>query len=299
MTLADDLRRGVRGKVSQRAPLHKRTAIRIGGPAEVLFQPASPADLVAGLQIAAQAGVSYRTLGGGSNTLVGDGGVRGLVIHLGREFASEEDSGPDDLLLGAALPGLRAVQAARRRGRTGPEFLAGIPGTLGGQVAMNAGTRQGEIGSLLRAVEVARPEGLAWIAAEALELGYRTCKLPSGSVVTRVRLALLRGDPAEADRRMEEDLSYRRSTQPLNQPNLGSTFRNPPQDKAGRLLEACGLKGAREGEVAFSERHANFLVNFGGGRSSDALKLIDRARQRVQQAFGIELRLEIALLGEF
>jgi UDP-N-acetylmuramate dehydrogenase len=299
VSFADDLRRIVQGKVLEGAPLHQRTAIRLGGPAETLFQPASAIDLVAGLHAAKESGVPYRTLGGGSNTLIGDQGVRGLVIHLGREFATEEDAGPDELQLGAALPGIRALQAARRRGRTGPEFLAGIPGTLGGQVAMNAGTREGEIGRLLRAVEVARPEGVTWIDAEALELGYRTCKLPQGSVVTRLRLALLEGDLAEADRRMEADLNYRRDTQPLHQPNLGSTFRNPPGDKAGRLIEAVGLKGDRQGDVGFSERHANFLVNFGGGRSSDALALIERARHRVQEKFGIELCLEIALLGEF
>jgi len=299
MSFPDTLRRIVQGKVLEAAPLHQRTAIRLGGPAEILFQPASATDLVAGLRAAQESGIPYRTLGGGSNTLIGDKGVRGLVIHLGREFGTEEDGGPDELLLGASLPGIRALQAARRRGRTGPEFLAGIPGTLGGQVAMNAGTREGEIGSLLRAVEVARPEGVAWIDAEALELAYRTCKLPPGSVVTRVRLALRDGDLAEADRRMEADLSYRRDTQPLNQPNLGSTFRNPSGDKAGRLIEACGLKGARQGDVGFSERHANFLVNFGGGLSRDARALIDRARQRVQEEFGIELTLEIALLGDF
>jgi UDP-N-acetylmuramate dehydrogenase len=299
VSLADDLRRVVQGKVLEGAPLHQRTAIRLGGPAEILFQPASAIDLVAAIKVARQAGVPYRTLGGGSNTLVGDKGVRGLIIHLGREFATEEDAGPNEVLLGAALPGIRALQAARRRGRTGPEFLAGIPGTLGGHAAMNAGTREGEIGSLLLALEVARPEGLAWIDSEALELGYRSCKLPPGSVVTRLRLKLLEGDLAEADRRMEADLRYRRDTQPLNQPNLGSTFRNPPGDKAGRLLEAVGLKGERQGDVGFSERHANFLVNFGAGKSSDALALIDRARLRVQESFGIELRLEIALLGEF
>ena len=238
-------------------------------------------------------------LGGGANTLVGDRGVREVVIQLGAGFTDEAWPAPNEVALGAAVPGMRALRAARKRGLTGPEFLVGIPGTLGGQVTMNAGTRHGQVSDLLVSAELATADGIGWLPASQLALAYRESHLPPGAVVTRARLALKPGDVTAGDASVQADLDYRRGTQPWSQPNLGSTFRNPPNDKAGRLLEAAGLKGHRIGNVAFSEQHANFLVNVGGGKAAEALALIELGKQRVAEAFGIQLQLEVVLLGEF
>lgn len=299
MTLARTLRAAVRGEVLEEAPLEGLTSIRLGGPAKLLFRPAGTDDLIAGLRALREEGQPHRVLGGGANTLVGDLGVREVVIQLGAGFASEDWPAEREVALGAAVPGMRALRAARKRGLVGPEFLVGIPGTLGGQIAMNAGTKSGQLSDILVAAEIASADGAGWVDAKDLGLAYRESHLPPGGVVTRARLRLSPGDVAAGDAAVKADLDYRRGSQPWDKPNLGSTFKNPPGDKAGRLLEAAGLKGHRIGGVAFSDRHANFLVNLGDGRPKDARALIELARQRVREAAGIELQLEVVLIGEF
>jgi UDP-N-acetylmuramate dehydrogenase len=255
--------------------------------------------LVEGLRLFRDEGLEPVVLGGGAKTLVSDAGLPGPVIHLTPGFSGVEWISQDEALLGAGLTGIKALQAARSRGLTGPEFLVGIPGTLGGQVAMNAGTKNGEMKDLLRAVEVATAEGLRRVAAADLHFSYRHCELPKGAVVTRLLMRFGHGDPAQGDVQLKADMAYRRRTQPWAKPNLGSTFKNPPGDFAGRLIEASGLKGASEGGVAFSDLHANFLVNLGGGRAQDALRLVRRAQAAVRRSAGIDLALEIVLRGAF
>jgi UDP-N-acetylmuramate dehydrogenase len=297
--LAEKLSRLVRGRVSLDEPLSPRTTIRLGGTAALWFEPRDAQDLVEALRLFRDERVEPSVLGGGANTLISDAGLAGPVIHLTPGFFGVEWLSADEALLGAGLTGIKALQAARGRGLTGPEFLVGIPGTLGGQVAMNAGTKSGEMAELLRAVEVATPDGLRFVPAEDLRLSYRHCELPAGAVVTRLRLRFRHGDPIQGDAQLRTDMSYRRRTQPWAKPNLGSTFKNPPGDHAGRLIEACGLKGASEGGVAFSDLHANFLVNLGGGRARDALRLIRRAQAAVRRMTGVDLVLEVVLAGTF
>jgi UDP-N-acetylmuramate dehydrogenase len=202
-------------------------------------------------------------------------------------------------VLAAGAPTSRLVQRAAELGLTGCEFISGIPGTLGGAVAMNAGTRIGEMKDVVERVEVAAPQGLRWLEAAELGFAYRTCRLPPGSVVTRVGFRLRRGDVAASRAAMEADREYRRRTQPLSQPTWGSTFRNPPGDHAGRLVEAVGLKGHRVGNAMWSDVHANFVVNLGGATARDCLALVRLARDRVRERFGVVLELEVRLLGEF
>lgn len=299
MSLAQALRLAVRGEVREHEPLDGLVTIRMGGQADLVFRPADAEDLVAGLRVLRSEGAGHRTLGGGANTLVGDLGVREVVVQLGPGFTDEAWPAPSEVTLGAAVPGMRALRAARKRGLVGPEFLVGIPGTLGGQVAMNAGTQHGQVSDLLISAELASADGVGWLPASQLALAYRESHLPPGAVVTRARLALRPGDVAAGDASVQADLDYRRNSQPWTQPNLGSTFKNPPGDKAGRLLEAAGLKGFRIGDVAFSDRHANFLVNLGGGKARDALALIELAQARVSEGSGIKLQLEVILLGDF
>jgi UDP-N-acetylmuramate dehydrogenase len=164
---------------------------------------------------------------------------------------------------------------------------------------MNAGTRIGEMKDVVSRVEVATADGTGFLAARELGFAYRTCRLPPGAVVSRVELALRRGDVAASERAMQEDRERRRRTQPLDRPSFGSTFRNPPGEFAGRLVEAVGLKGHRIGGATWSEVHANFVVNMGGARASDVLGLVSLARARVRERFGVVLETEVRLLGEF
>jgi UDP-N-acetylmuramate dehydrogenase len=289
-----------RGTIRENEPLAPRSSIRLGGLADLWFEPAAVEDLVAGLKLFREQGLPIRVLGGGSNTLISDAGLRGVVIHLTPGFAAGATwTGDREVELPAGLSGIKALQAARSRGLGGPEFLVGIPGTLGGQVAMNAGTSRGQMADLLTGVQLAEPSGVRFVPARELGLAYRHSELPPGSVITRVRLAFRDGDLAAGDAQVREDMGYRRRTQPWELPNLGSTFRNPEGDFAGRLLELAGLKGARMGQVAFSTLHANFLTNLGGGRAAEAHHLIESARSRVRETRGVALTLEVALAGEF
>lgn len=288
----------VRGECLRDAPLAQRTAVRVGGPADLLVRPADAADLSALLGACRRLAVPVTVLGGGANLLVSDRGIRGAVVRLPPDFGEEEGEG-SRLTLSAGAPTSRLVQRAQERGLVGCEFIAGIPGTLGGAVAMNAGTKIGEMKDVVSRVEVATADGARWIEARDLGFAYRTCRLPPGAVVTRVEFRLRPGDVAASRAAMEADKDYRRRTQPLTQPSWGSTFRNPPGDHAGRLLEAAGLKGHRIGGAMWSDVHANFVVNLGGATAADCLALIRLARQRVRERFGVELTLEVRLAGEF
>lgn len=288
----------LRGEVLRDAPLAARTSIRVGGPADLLVRPADVDDLLECLRAARDAGVAVHVLGGGANTLVADRGVRGLVLRLPPDL-SRESVRPPRLLLPAGLPTARAVQRAHAAGLVGAEFLRGIPGTLGGALAMNAGTRTGEMKDVVTHVEVATADGLQDVPAAALGFAYRTCRLPAGAVVTRIGLELRPGDVAAATAAMEAEWERRAATQPLDQPSFGSTFRNPPDDAAGRLLEAAGLKGHRIGGAEVSTRHANFVVNVGGATARDVLALIRRMREQVRERFGVTLAAEVRLVGDF
>jgi UDP-N-acetylmuramate dehydrogenase len=234
--------------------------------------------------------------------MVGDRGIRGVVVRLPSEFAKEEVirvEGGAEVILGAGAPIARLIQIAKSQKLTGAEFLAGIPGTLGGAVSMNAGTKNGETQSILRAVEVATRQEVRWISREEIAFAYRHGDVPPDSVVTRVRVKLVEGDFAKSLAAMDDDLTYRRRTQPLTQPNSGSVFRNPPNDFAGRLIEASGLKGRRIGNAQISPVHANFIVNLGGAKAADVVALIDQAKAEVRGRFNVGLELEVKLVGEF
>ena len=293
-----DIERRVRGEHLRDAPLAPRTAVRVGGPADLLVRPADPDALAELLRAVRDLGVPLAILGGGANTLVADAGVRGVVLRLPPDLVAEEASGRR-LVLGAGQPTSRLWVRAHALGLVGMEFVAGIPGTLGGAVAMNAGTRVGEMKDVVARVELATADGAGFVEARDLGFAYRTCRLPPGAVVTRVELALREGDVRESERVMQEDRERRRRTQPLDKPTFGSTFRNPPGDFAGRLIEAVGLKGHRVGNATWSDVHANFVSNLGGATARDVLALVNLARSRVKAAFGTELELEVRLLGEF
>ncbi len=279
------------------------TSLRVGGPAELLVRPRTPDALLALLARARAEGVPVHVLGGGANTLVGDLGIPGITLKLPGDLFAEEvqpaRSGGGLVTLGAGAAIVRLVNAMRARGWVGAEFLAGIPGTIGGAVAMNAGTKHGECERVLDAVELATADGIGWVPRAALTIRYRYTELPGGAVLTRARFRLPAGDIETSRAAMDADLAYRKRTQPLSQPNCGSVFQNPPGDHAGRLIESVGLKGSVLGGAQISTLHANWIVNLGGARAADVVGLIERARARVREATGIVLVPEVKRVGVF
>jgi UDP-N-acetylmuramate dehydrogenase len=294
----DQVEREVRGEIQRDAPLAKRTSIRVGGPADLLVQPATADDLVRLLRIAHDRALPIFPLGGGANLLVADRGIRGLALRIPQDLGDEPVAG-ERLTLSAGAPASRLTARAQKLGLVGCEFAAGIPGTLGGMVAMNAGTRAGEMKDIVARVELATADGLGWVEASALRFDYRHAELPAGAVVTRLEVLLRHGDVAASLAAMQADVAKRRATQPYTQPTFGSTFRNPPGEHAGRLIEAAGLKGHRVGGAIWSPVHANFVVNAGGATARDVLALLNLARARVLERFGISLQPEVRLAGEF
>jgi len=288
----------VRGECRRDEPLAPRTSIRVGGPADLLIRPAGLGDVVACLAAARRLGVPVTLLGGGANVLVADRGVRGVVVKLPPDLGEERIAG-ELLSLPAGAPIARLPARGHELGLVGAEFLAGIPGTLGGAAVMNAGTRDGELGDVLVRVELATADGAGLVERAALGLGYRQSALPPGAVVTRVECRLRPGDVAASRAAMEADVARRRRTQPLSQPSFGSTFWNPPGHFAGRLIEQVGLKGHRVGDAMWSDVHANFVVNLGGATARDVLALVNLARRLVKERLGVELTAEVRLLGDF
>ncbi|GAB6875889.1 UDP-N-acetylmuramate dehydrogenase [Thermaerobacter litoralis] len=300
--MARELRDLVRGSVRVAEPLARYTTFRIGGPAELFVEPAEEDDLARVLTWAEARGLPVTLLGGGSNVLVPDEGLPGVVVRVGLDGIQWEPPGADGrrgVVVGAGTVLARLVHEAARRGCRGLEPCAGIPGTVGGALVMNAGTRYGSIGQVVDWVRVVEPGGrlVRW-SREACGFAYRTSRMQQEGVpVVAARLVLEPGDPQTILAEIRRHTAYRQRTQPLRYPNCGSVFKNPPGDASGRLIEACGLKGLRQGQAQISEQHANFIINLGGARAEDVLALMSTAWRCVRDRFGIALEPEVRLLG--
>lgn len=287
---------GIRGEVLFDAPLADLTSLRIGGPADVLVSPEDVHDVCWIVRQASAAQVPVMVLGG-TNLLVQDGGIRGVVLSLSNLAAIEKE---DDRLVfaeaGVRMPTLLGF--AVHHALSGLEWAAGIPGTVGGAVVMNAGTKLGEMQTCVDAIQMVDPEGrLLTYPATDVAFSYRSVSLPEGIVVG----AWLRLTPASRETiesQTKSYLQYRKRSQPLSQPNAGSVFKNPRETTAGRLIEEAGLKGYRVGDAQVSPKHANFIVNLGRARSTDVLRLIETIRQEVLRRTGIRLELEWKVVGE-
>ncbi|MCB9666094.1 MAG: UDP-N-acetylmuramate dehydrogenase [Alphaproteobacteria bacterium] len=280
------------------APLGRRVSWRVGGPADGLVLAHDTAALQAVQRVAAAHALPVLPLGAGSNLLVADAGVRGLVVPLGGALADTEVE-DDVVVAGAGLRLVALLARASRAGWAGLEGLAGIPGTVGGAVRMNAGTSLGEVGDRLLWVEIVHRGGaVERLEAGALGLAYRTCHLPPGAIVARAALRT-DGDAERSAVAMRDFLARRKATQPLDQPSCGSTFRNPPGDAAGRLIEAAGLKGLSVGGAQVSPKHANFLVNTGGATARDLASLVAEVQARVFAHAGVWLHPEVEVVGDW
>jgi UDP-N-acetylmuramate dehydrogenase len=285
-------------RLERDAPLGRRTTLRVGGPVDLLVLADTAAAFVKVVAAAHRAGVPCLVLGQGSNVLVPDEGLRGVVCVLGGELERVELEG-DRVTAGGACILAKVARMAAKNGLAGLEALAGFPATVGGAVFMNAGCYGTEIVDLLEHVDVVEPDGeRRRLGVAELEASYRSTVLQRrGSFVLAATFRLRPGDPAAILQRMDELNRRRWASLPSGRPNAGSIFKNPAGDFAGRLVEAAGLKGARHGGAAWSERHGNVIVNEGDARASDVMALMTLARGRVRERFGVELEPELRLLG--
>jgi UDP-N-acetylmuramate dehydrogenase len=297
LKLSERLRGVIKGTILTEEPLSLHTYFRIGGPAEVMVYPAGLEDLKALLKVARDEAIPLLILGGGSNVLVLDGGVRGLVINLSRTFLELEVSG-EQIRCGASVRTSRLLAFSAMSSLTGLEGLSGVPGTVGGAIKGNAGTPLGAIVDHLDWIRLV--DGLGeeqHLTREELGPVYRHCTIPAGSAIVEACFTLRRGRAAEIRGTISTLLARRNLTQPVEVRSAGCFFKNPPGDFAGRLVEQAGLKGLRRGGAQISEKHGNFIVNLGGATAADVLWLIERARALVMVKTGVELELEIQVVG--
>jgi UDP-N-acetylmuramate dehydrogenase len=286
----------LRGRVQAEAMLAPLTWFRVGGPAEALVRPADADDLAQFLRALPHT-VPLRTIGAASNLIVRDGGLPGVVLRLGRGFGEiiVDDGG---IVAGAAALDMTVAETAASVGIAGIEFLCGIPGTIGGAVAMNAGAYDGDIAQILDWAEVVTRSGdIERLEAAQLGFSYRHARLPAESVVVRARLRGVPGAPERIAARMAEIRASREATQPVRARTGGSTFRNPPGMKAWELIDAAGCRGLTRGGAQVSEKHCNFLINTGDATAADIEGLGEEVRRRVHAMSSVALEWEIHRIG--
>ncbi len=286
----------VRGRVSANVVLADVTWFGVGGPADVVFKPEDAEDLAYFLANKPTDIPAY-VVGVGSNLLVRDGGIRGVVIRLGRAFTEITVDG-DIITAGAAALDTSVARVAQQAGLEGMEFLCGIPGTIGGAMVMNAGAYGSEVKDILVRAEILSPDGtLHHLTADELKMGYRTGNVPGDWVVVRL---VLRGKPGSKEQianRMDAIRTSRAESQPLKTRTGGSTFRNPPGESAWKLIDLAGCRGLTRGGAQVSEKHCNFLINTGTATAADIEELGEEVRRRVKETTGIDLHWEIRRMG--
>jgi len=293
-----ELKRLLKGTVIFREPMSLHTSWRIGGAAEIFVEPGGLEDLRAVLAYAREKGLPLTVIGAGSNLLVRDGGISGVVVRIGQGFDQIRQEG-ETLTAGGGAKLSRLALVAREAGVGGLEFMAGIPGSVGGAVIMNAGAYGSSMGDLITGVTSLDLEGnLSHLDGGQMEWGYRRSALQGkGMIVLEAGFrghlrdkGLIAGD-------IERILASRKSKQPLEYPSAGSVFKNPPGHYAGRLVQEAGCQGMRLGDAQVSTKHANFIVNLGEARASEVLDLIAAVREKVLARFGVSLETEVKVLG--
>ena len=279
-------------------PLKRYTAWKIGGPADALVEPTSVEALISAVDTARENDVPVTILGGGTNVLVRDGGIRGLTIRLAKSLTDVKVEGTTVTAdAGVLYPVLANTTAAK--GLAGLEFATGIPGTVGGAVFMNAGAYGSETTDVLTWADVFRDGEVVGMPKEDLGLSYRRSVLHDHPdwIVLRASYDLVPGDAGELKTRIKEFRAQRMNGSP-NKPSCGSTFKRPENDFPGRVIEAAGLKGTRVGNIEVSPVHANYLVNLGGGTAEDALELIEHVRSTVRERLGVDLEADVRVVGD-
>lgn len=280
-------------------PMARHTTFQIGGPADYLVLPASAQEVAAVWKTAVDYGVPVIALGNGSNVLVLDGGIRGLVLKMGETMSQIRQVGTKVIAGAGAVLG-DVARFGARCGLSGLEFAVGIPGSIGGAVFMNAGAYDGEIGNVVAAVNAVCPQcRQKRFSHTEIRFSYRhSIFQDNGCIICEVELNLREGENGAIEHRMGDYTSRREAKQPIEMPSAGSTFKRPPGFFAGTLIEQAGLKGLRIGGAQVSEKHAGFIINVGGAKATDVLALISEVQRRVSEKFNVKLQPEVQILGE-
>lgn len=286
-------------EVRENEPLRRHVSFRIGGPADVLVLPRSADELRKIADWLFKHRIPFEIIGQGSNVLIADGGIRGVVVKIGKGL--DRFTFKDTRLFAEAGTGLpHLARTAATKGLSGLEFAAGIPASLGGAVVMNAGAHGHAMSEVLREVRVLVPEGEQVLGPSELGFAYRTTVLQQRrAVLLEATMELTQSDPVTVRARTDEWLKHRSDTQPIGPPSSGCVFRNPPGDHAGRLIDVVGAKGLVVGDARVSEIHANYIVNVGEAKAADVVGLMHKVSGLVAEKFGVRLEPEIKLLGEF
>ncbi|PDM40255.1 MULTISPECIES: UDP-N-acetylmuramate dehydrogenase [unclassified Geobacillus] len=287
------------GKVKEMEPLSNHTTIKVGGPADVLIEPDSVESLKKAMAIIKKHEVPWRAIGRGSNLLVSDEGVEGVVIKIG-EGLDELHVDGETVTVGGGYSLVRLATLMSKQGLSGLEFAGGIPGSVGGAVYMNAGAHGSDMSQIVKRALILFPDGMMeWLTNEEMQFAYRTSVLQTKrrGICIAAELQLTSGNREEIVAKMRKNKDYRRETQPWDKPCAGSIFRNPLPQYAGKLIEEAGLKGYTIGGAKISEQHANFIVNTGKAKAKDVLDLIQFVKKTIHELHGIHLRTEVEIIG--
>ena len=300
MSRIDDLRRIVTGRVTENEPMAPHTTLGVGGPADYFVEAETEDDLVALMRYVGEAALPWFPLGDGANVLVSDKGMRGVVIHLGAGFEDVEVAGTS-ICAGAAASAAKVADIAAEHDLSGLEGAGGVPGTLGGAIVMNAGTHRGYIDQVVRSVWVVTSSGeQRELSREECGFSYRGSRFQGDTsmIITLAVLDLQPGDGEAIRQHLAEMRAHRQQTQPQGK-SAGCFFKNPPNGRAGKLIEAVGGKGLREGGAVVSDIHANFIINTGGATARELYHLGERVRAAVRETYGVDLEYEVRLVGEW
>ncbi|KEK25838.1 UDP-N-acetylmuramate dehydrogenase [Bacillus gaemokensis] len=297
--LANELMEAKVGKVLENELLARYTTMKIGGPADILIVPSSVAGVEKTLELVKKHEMKWTVIGRGSNLLVSDKGIEGVVIRLGEGLDHLEVEGTT-VRVGGGYPLIKLSTLISRQGLSGLEFASGIPGSVGGAVYMNAGAHKSDVSEILTRACIMFEDGtVKWLIKEEMDFSYRTSVLQTkySGIVLEVELQLKTGNREEIVRRMQKNKDYRRETQPWNHPCAGSIFRNPLPNFAGDLVEKAGLRGHQIGGAKISEMHGNFIVNTGSASAKDVLDLIAFVKETIKEKFDVDMHTEVEIIG--
>lgn len=297
MNVLEELHASKVGKIKENEPLANHTTIKVGGPADIFVEPDSIDHLLKTMEIVTKHKMPWRVIGRGSNLLVSDGGIEGVVIKLGKGLDHLEVNGTE-VRAGAGYSFIVLANAMARRGLSGLEFAGGIPGSVGGAVYMNAGAHGSDVSNILQKARILFPDGtVEWLSNKEMEYSYRTSVLQKKrpGIVLEAIFELREGDRESIAAEMKKHKNYRRETQPVK-PCCGSVFRNPLPNHAGKLIQDANLKGFQIGGAQISELHGNFIINTGTAKAEDVIQLIDHIKTTIMERSGISLHTEVEIV---
>lgn len=295
MDILSGLRKLVGDRLKIDEPLSRHTSLRIGGAARYFLELRNIEELTNVIEFSQKENLDFFILGEGTNVLFPDKGFSGLVIQLKGEF-EKFSVGDNRVAAGAGVKLNNLVEKLSRKGLTGLEFASGIPGSVGGAIISNAGTKMGSMSDVIEEIKILSDGKVKILKKEETNFSYRHCELPDTAIVLEVKLGLKNGKKSDIINKIKESLKQRKRNQPVSTRNAGCVFRNPEKYEAGKLIEAAGLKGTKFGNAEISKKHANFIINCGKARAEDVCNLIEKIRQTVKEKFDIDLELELKIV---